>query len=58
MTYVYGAVLVSRLCPVEIGNTVAFPHSAGAGVHETAQLDTAPDYEFGGQEFESLRARQ
>ena len=22
-----------------------------------AQLDRAPDYEFGGQEFESLRAR-
>ena len=33
--------------------------SAGADVHDApvAQLDRAPDYESGGQEFESLRAR-
>ena len=59
MIYVYGAVLVSRPCPVEISLTRrSILLSAGAGVHETAQLDTAPDYEFGGQEFKSLRARQ
>ena len=34
---------------------VIFPHDVTAPV---AQLDRAPDYESGGQEFESLRARQ
>ena len=32
-----------------------FPAAVSAPV---AQLDRAPDYESGGQEFESLRARQ
>ena len=59
MTYVYErSARVPSVSRRDLGNTVAFPHSAGAGVHETAQLDTAPDYEFGGQEFGSLRARQ
>ena len=40
----------------DLGNIgLAFPHSVGV---QTPQLDTAPDYESGGQEFESLRARQ
>ena len=34
------------------------PHPAPVARHApVAQLDRAPDYEFGGQEFESLRAR-
>ena len=33
------------------------PRSGPAGKAPVAQLDRAPDYESGGQEFESLRAR-
>ena len=36
----------------------ARPPSGPAGKAPVAQLDRAPDYESGGQEFESLRARQ
>jgi hypothetical protein len=35
----------------------AGPTSPPAGSAPVAQLDRAPDYESGGQEFESLRAR-
>ena len=34
------------------------PLSPENGVAPVAQLDRAPDYESGGREFESLRARQ
>src|SRR5215212_9049681 len=40
----------------------SYPRSAGTTIRcrqaPVAQLDRAPDYESGGQEFESLRARQ
>src|SRR5271165_2885295 len=36
----------------------AFISPARTGCAPVAQLDRAPDYESGGQEFESLRARQ
>ena len=52
MTYVNGPALVSRLVRRDLGNIgLAFPHSVGV---QTAQLDRAPDYEFGGQTSKSL----
>src|ERR1700730_945814 len=38
------------------GRSAPFPSAMRAA--PVAQLDRAPDYESGGQEFESLRARQ
>jgi hypothetical protein len=60
MTYLYELALVSRLCPAEISLTrlSVSPQSGYQALHETARLNIAPDYESGGQEFESLRARQ
>ena len=49
MIYVYRAVLVSRLCPVEISLTRRII---------TTCWHKRDNYEFWGQEFESLRARQ
>jgi hypothetical protein len=60
MTYLYGLALVSRLCPAEISLTrlSVSPQSGYQALLETARLNIAPDYDSGGQEFESLRARQ
>ena len=56
-----GAWLGPKVLPMK-AEVYSYPRSAGTTIPvwqaPVAQLDRAPDYESGGQEFESLRARQ